>query len=296
MNSSAIKMLLSDTAFKVRNADELRRELDIETAKQIPDTDVINELVLSIIEAERDVKSISNLTYEVVEKQEKTIRVKRSRMRYASIVAATLLLLGNIAVFSIIDKNMSRAPDYASELSELGKEADLDKYSLQINEYGLSFLDTRKTDNSTVEVSKNDPYGIKRFLKEYDIEFEAPEWLPDDLIKTNFIKNDPQPIWTLEFKNHEIIDGDEYSMYSLEKDERKIMITFTVEDKPYRSNMMGTLEYIREIELNGHSALLVKYKEELVYTLHFRRNEVYMTMLFNNLTSEEVYKIIYSIN
>lgn len=164
MNNRLFEHLCNDKNFVVRTAEELRCELEAEMQKESPDTDLINELVLAISEAENlppvNIDIEKEYTKITINKNKKPVL---RRFKVIAAAACAILTLSNIYTYSAYGNNL---------------------YTLVTKKnhfISFKFLDSDKTDKNKFCY---DDYGVKKFFEELGMKVEAPMYYPDNFVIT----------------------------------------------------------------------------------------------------------------
>lgn len=164
MNNRLFEHLCNDKNFVVRTAEELRCELEAEMQKESPDTDLINELVLAISEAENlppvNIDIEKEYTKITINKNKKPVL---RRFKVIAAAACAILALSNIYTYSAYGNNL---------------------YTLVTKKnhfITFKFLDSDKTDKNKFCY---DDYGVKKFFEELGMKVEAPMYFPENFVIT----------------------------------------------------------------------------------------------------------------
>ncbi len=175
MNNRLFEHLCNDKNFVVRTAEELRCELEAEMQKESPDTDLINELVLAISEAENlppvNIDIEKEYTKITINKNKKPVL---RRFKVIAAAACAILALANVYTYSAYGDNL---------YTIITKDKDY---------LNFRFLDSDKTDKNKFCY---DDYGVKKFFEELGMKVEAPMYYPDNFTITK--KKDKERIIVL---------------------------------------------------------------------------------------------------
>ena len=259
MNKEILEMLCNDDSFKSQNADELRRELDIELSKSEPDITLIDELVKSIMEAE----NIPQIDVDIRKEYRKIASRKRKRIRLSpfkviAAAACAVLLIGNIVSYTVYGK------DFFSAI--------VTRFSHSLN------FDFRKEGNfSAVHTNKYDDYGIKKKFEEYGHYVEVPMYIPNGFEITNYREEHTSKI-------------------DLSKGEQTICLSFDFFESKEEVNRYfiqdDNIDY-KEITVNGHDGYYIT--SDNADWITYRFDNTIAVYAFINVDRSEIEKIIKSI-
>lgn len=251
-------MLCTDDSFKIENAEQLRRQLESEMLKFEPDTDLVDELVSSIMLSENLPSKTFNTTLEynkiTTRKRKKIIP---SFTKRALITVCMILFIGNIVTFTAYGENLFTVITH------------IDRY---IN------IDLTDDNSTSIEhTDQYDKYGIKELFEEEGHYIETPMYLPDEYCITEY-KKEAAPILTLS-------DG---------KGEVNISFMFYDSDEEVRNfSILEEKSTETEITVNGHTGYFIETEKGDFLTYRFENTiAVYA---FTNIDQIEVSRIINSI-
>lgn len=153
-----IDTFLQDDSFTVKFAAELRNELDSEMAKENPDLDLVNELVLSIGEME-------NLPVTEIDIDREYKKILRNdvnkpvlcRLRAFFIAACAMIFISNIISYSAYGESVCAL---------ITKKGD---------KITFNFHNSGKSHEYSFEY---DSYGVKRTFEDLGLKVESPMYFP----------------------------------------------------------------------------------------------------------------------
>lgn len=154
-----INMLLNDDSFSVKSTDAFRKELEAEMEKDNPDFDLINELVLTISEAE----NYSQADIDVEKEYSKITEVKRrkpilSYVKGVVAAACTVVAISNVISYSSYGENI---------------------YTLVVKNDDKIHFDFFKSDENASNSFEYDSYGVKKFYECLGLKIESPMYFPE---------------------------------------------------------------------------------------------------------------------
>lgn len=259
MNMEIFEMLCKDDSFASPNAEELRRELELEMLKPTPDIALIDELVRSIMEIEDIPQPDIDIEAEyrkIAARRRKGIHLRT--LKIAAAAACTVLLISNIASYKVYGKNIFSA--VVTRFSSM-----------------LTFDFKSVDDPSADHTDKYDKYGIKKLFEEHGYYVEVPMYIPEGF--------EIRELREAEDIRLDLDRGNEYICLSFfSADNEKYSGKFSIQD--------GITEY-EKITVNGHDGYYVR--GENGDWLTYRFGDTIAIHSFSDMERSEIEKIIKSI-
>ncbi|MCR5717971.1 MAG: DUF4367 domain-containing protein [Oscillospiraceae bacterium] len=260
---------LFDGSFEKEAFQQIDQMLDMEIEKKpsARDYDKISELTRAHAElsgeeafiqeaAERGIRRLS----EQIKKHPKLYRRKRIRIAVTVGIAAALLLTANTVTI-------------------LAENQNIVSFIIEKTENSFSVQPIPKT---VVELptTPDDPYGIKAECAKYELEVEAPTYLPEGFV-----------LWDVD-----VIEKDITKMISFKfhRDTEFLVLQYTeLYDTNAKGNIPSDFFNIEEVTVNGKPA--VTSKEDGQYTLLYYVGNMEYLLYSDSLSYAECDKIVASI-
>ncbi|MBP3761257.1 MAG: DUF4367 domain-containing protein [Ruminococcus sp.] len=262
--------LIKDESITIPDTEELEKMLYDELAKDSPDFDLVEEISEFIAQNRGfdpyiDVKSkISDIKHHVTRRRQKS-RI----MKFSLTAAASLVLMGNI-----ITVNANGESFIAAIINQTQNSINFD------------FKEDRRFDGEGSQ--RYDPYNIKRQCEEYGFIPEAPMYLPSILnysVSDKTDINEESGYFEFRFASHSSSFTALYFVYDDPENIKELSINNEMKD-------------YREVTVNDHSAILGTYVTNVgseFYGITYRKGNVVANFFFEQISSDEIDKIIQSI-
>lgn len=170
---------------------------------------------------------------------------------------------------------------------------DMDAFSFIVhvvdNGFSVDFFSKEMPSESVIQipVSEDDPYGMIAECAKNGIYPETPHYLPEGYVLTLCKNSD-----ILNFRQ-----GMKFTFTNQNNTNESICFMYDIyESKEYMTNakFSNTEHNLREIEINGKTAILAEEKKDKQFTVVYHIDNLLISIFTENMPANEVYKIIES--
>ncbi|MBD5142375.1 MAG: DUF4367 domain-containing protein [Ruminococcus sp.] len=200
---------------------------------------------------------------------------RKMRVVFAGISVAVMLFVMNIITVSAFDMNI---------FSFIVHIAD--------NDFSVNFLASNEVSPEEIiqlPVTLDDPYGMIAECAKYEIYPETPHYLPEDYVLT-LCRYVDMPSYEKYVK---------FTFTNQHNAKQSIMFVYDLyEDKESISNtkFSNVEHHLNEIEINGNPAILAEEKKDKQFTVVYVLDTLTISIFTQDVSWEEVDKVINSIN
>lgn len=168
---------------------------------------------------------------------------------------------------------------------------DMDAFSFIVhvvdNGFSVDFFSKEVPSESVIQipVSEDDPYGMIAECAKNGIYPETPHYLPEGYVLTLCKNSD-----ILNFRQ-----GMKFTFTNQNNTNESICFMYDIyESKEYMTNakFSNTEHNLREIEINGKTAILAEEKKDKQFTVVYHIDNLLISIFTENMPADEVYKII----
>ncbi|MBR1592928.1 MAG: DUF4367 domain-containing protein [Ruminococcus sp.] len=268
---SAALLLIEDESIEIPDIEELNKMLSDEIGRDSPDYDLIDEITQLIMEKkglESNVSPENGIS--AIKRRSLKHRHGKRAWKFALTAAASILIMGNV-----ITVNAKGESFLAAIIEQTRQQID------------FNFRDDHRFSGEGSQTY--DPYGIKQQCEEYGFIPEAPMYLPEELSYSVSDMTDMND------------NNGSYFKFTFTNQLSSFTALYFVYSDPENMNEIGIKNEVKEyseITVNDHSAVFAAYKTGYgtdFYGLTYRKGNVIANFFFEQISDDEIDKIIQSI-
>lgn len=289
MKKNIYEILYSDSKIVPLDIDELNKMLEDEMAKENPDTDLLDELTLAIIETENLSIKNTDIEKELCEIRNKTSSKPKIKVWKSALIAAcAILLIGNVYTMTTFGDNLFSAAFQKGEQLIV----DLAKIKNNKNTYNTDYLFAPMT-------TDKDPLGIKSLCSIFGAEpVSIPTWIPENLSYKEMIYSVSDSHFTINIVFYDKTDkkdsvNSEYLSVTYHFFDNNIALDDYITENNCMNPKGDTVLYINDSAMI--TSRIIEKLNQVSHSILIRENTVFMSISCGNLKEHEVRAVFDSI-